>query len=53
MSVRRFISLLPASNREKPPVWPCTDPAAREEPSLDSLVPDDPAKPYDMKDLIV
>ena len=53
MSVRRFISFLPASNREKAPVWPCSDPSTREEPSLDSLVPDDPAKPYDMKELIV
>ena len=53
MSVRRFVSFLPASNREKAPVWPCDDPATREEPSLDSLVPDDPAKPYDIKELIV
>src|SRR5512145_1837389 len=53
MSVRRFISFLPASNREKAPVWPCEDPFTREEPSLDSLAPDDPAKPYDMKELIV
>ena len=53
MSVRRFISYLPASNREKAPVWPCDDPFTREEPSLDRLVPDDPAKPYDMKELIV
>ena len=53
MSVRRFISYLPASNRERAPVWPCDDPAAREEPSLDSLVPDDPVKPYDIKEAIV
>src|SRR5262245_2068567 len=53
MSARRFISFLPASNREQAPVWPCDDPAPREEPSLDSLVPDDPATPYDIKELIV
>ncbi len=52
LMLRRFINFLPASNREKPPVWPCNDPAEREEHSLDTLVPDDPNKPYDMKELI-
>ncbi len=52
LMLRRFINFLPASNREKPPVWPCNDPAEREELSLDTLVPDDPNKPYDMKELI-
>jgi propionyl-CoA carboxylase beta chain len=53
MTLRRFINFLPASNREKAPVWPCDDAFTREEASLDTLVPDDPAKPYDMKELIV
>jgi propionyl-CoA carboxylase beta chain len=52
MTVRRFVNYLPASNREKAPVWPCDDPSVREEASLDTLVPSDPAKPYDMKELI-
>ncbi len=52
LATRRFFNFLPASNREKPPVWPTQDPAEREESSLDSLVPDDPAKPYDMHELI-
>ena len=53
MMLRRFIGFLPANNREKPPVWPAQDPADRVDPSLDTLVPDNPNKPYDMKELIV
>jgi propionyl-CoA carboxylase beta chain len=53
MMLRQFISYLPSNNREKPPVWPCADGATRQEPSLDTLVPDDPTKPYDMKELVV
>ena len=49
---RRFIDFLPASNREAPPRWPTDDSAIREDPSLDTLVPDDPAKPYDIKEVI-
>ncbi len=49
---RRFVDFLPASNREQPPVWPTEDPSDRAEMSLDSLVPADPHKPYDMKELI-
>ena len=50
--VRRFIDFLPPSNREQPPIWPTKDPLDRSEPSLDTLVPGDPQKPYDMKELI-
>jgi propionyl-CoA carboxylase beta chain len=52
LQVRRFADFLPASNREKPPVRPTADSADREEPSLDTLVPTNPNKPYDMKELI-
>ncbi|MCP5072144.1 MAG: acyl-CoA carboxylase subunit beta, partial [Rhodobacteraceae bacterium] len=52
MEVRRLIDLLPQNNREKPPVRPFFDDVTREEPSLDSLVPENPNKPYDMKELI-
>ena len=52
LMLRRFVNFLPASNREKPPVWPTDDPADRVEMSLDTLIPDDPNKPYDMKELI-
>ncbi len=50
--LRRLIDFLPSSNREQPPVRPTDDPAERDEPSLDTLVPANPNKPYDMKELI-
>ena len=52
LELRRFVDFLPSSNREGPPLRPTGDPADRDDPSLDSLVPADPAKPYDMKELI-
>jgi propionyl-CoA carboxylase beta chain len=51
--LRRFMNFLPANNREKPPVTPTNDPADRMDYSLDTLVPDNANKPYDMKELIV
>ena len=52
LALRRFFDFLPSSNREKPPVRPTPDNPARVETSLDSLIPDNPNKPYDMKELI-
>ncbi len=52
LQVRRFLGFLPSSNREAPPFRPTEDPIERQEPSLDSLVPDNPNKPYDIKELI-
>ena len=52
LAVRRFMSFLPASNREGPPMLECEDPLDRVEPSLDTLVPANPNKPYDMMELI-
>ena len=51
--VRRLIGFLPLSNREKPPVREPFDEPDRDEPSLDSLVPANPNKPYDIKELIL
>ncbi len=53
MMVRRLISFIPSNNREKPPAIPPFDPTDRDDNSLDTLVPDNPNKPYDMKELIV
>ncbi len=50
--LRRFLAFLPASNLEKPPVWPTEDTAERDDFSLDTLVPANPNQPYDMKELI-
>ena len=50
--VRYLIGFLPQNNLEMPPrVEPYDDPD-REDPELDTLVPDDPSKPYDMRDVI-
>ncbi len=51
--VRRLVDFLPLNNREKPPVRPFFDDPARIEMSLDTLVPDNPNMPYDMKELIL
>ncbi|WP_172296952.1 acyl-CoA carboxylase subunit beta [Pseudoruegeria sp. HB172150] len=51
--VRRLVDFLPLSNREKPPVRPFFDTPERVEPSLDTLIPDNPNQPYDMKELIL
>ena len=53
LSLRLFFDFLPANNREAPPVWPTDDPPHRVEPSLDTLVPAEPNKPYDIKELII
>lgn len=52
LETRRLVDFLPLSNREKPPVRPTADEADRPEMSLDTLVPANPNKPYDMKELI-
>jgi len=52
LQLRRFIDFLPTSNRAKVPSRPCPDPADRAELSLDTLVPANPNKPYDMHELI-
>ena len=41
------------SNREKPPRRDSFDNPRRDEPSLDTLIPSNPNKPYDMKELIL
>jgi len=53
LQLRRFFDFLPLNNREKPPVRPTSDVAERMEPSLDTLVPDNPNQPYDIKELIL
>jgi propionyl-CoA carboxylase beta chain len=53
LQLRRFVDFLPSSNREPPPLRPTPDPVDRAEPSLDTLVPRNPNKPYDMKELIL
>ena len=52
LQVRRLIDFLPACNTSGVPVWPSFDTSERVELSLDTLVPENPNKPYDMKELI-
>ena len=51
--MRRLIDFLPASNRDGAPEWPTFDASDRVDMSLDTLIPDNPNKPYDMKELIL
>ncbi|MGD1036567.1 MAG: acyl-CoA carboxylase subunit beta [Roseiarcus sp.] len=52
LQMRRLIDFLPASNLEAPPRLPSFDDPDRIDMSLDTLVPENPNKPYDIKELI-
>jgi propionyl-CoA carboxylase beta chain len=53
LQMRRLIDFLPANNEAGVPEWPTQDDSERAEKSLDTLVPDSPNKPYDIKELIL
>jgi propionyl-CoA carboxylase beta chain len=53
LQMRRLLDFLPANYSAGAPEWPSFDDIDRIEPSLDSLVPDNPNKPYDIKELIL
>lgn len=50
--IRRLFHFLPLSNHDQVPIRETADPADRLEPSLDSLVPVHPNKPYDMREVL-
>ena len=50
--IRKVLSYLPQNNMEDPPYVANGDDPLRMEEELDSIIPDDPSKPYDMKDVI-
>ncbi len=52
MMLRELMSFMPSNNMEDPPMKPCTDDVQREDESLQEIVPDDPNKPYDIKEII-
>ena len=52
LMTREFMSYLPQSNQEYPETIECNDSIDREESALDTLVPQDPSKPYDIKEVI-
>ncbi len=49
---RKLLGFLPQNNLEEPPLVECHDPVDRRDPELDTIIPDDPQKPYDMKDVV-
>jgi propionyl-CoA carboxylase beta chain len=53
LQMRRLMDFLPSSNTSGVPELPTKDPFDRPEPSLDTLIPDNPNKPYDIKELIL
>ncbi|WP_414473959.1 acyl-CoA carboxylase subunit beta [Microvirga sp. M2] len=53
LQVRRLIDFLPANNLDGVPEFPSFDDPSRTDASLDTLIPDHPNKPYDMKELIL
>ena len=50
--IRKLLSYLPQNNLEEPPVDPCDDPIDRLEDELNSIIPENPNKPYNVKDVI-
>jgi propionyl-CoA carboxylase beta chain len=50
--IRLLLSYLPQNNLEDPPQLPTSDDRLRTDESLDSIIPEDPGKPYDMRDVI-
>jgi len=52
LQMRRLIDFLPSNNTDGVPEWPSFDDIGRVDMSLDTLIPDNPNKPYDMKELI-
>jgi propionyl-CoA carboxylase beta chain len=50
--IRELMTFLPQNNAEDPPLRPTTDPADRADPELQTVVPDQPNKPYDIKDIV-
>ena len=52
LQMRRLMDFLPSNNKSGVPVLSTRDPADRDEPSLDTLIPDNPNQPYDIKELI-
>ncbi|MBX3030825.1 MAG: acyl-CoA carboxylase subunit beta [Chloroflexi bacterium] len=49
---RRLLAHLPQNNLSDPPIVANSDPVDRRDAALDTLVPDDPGQPYDMRDVI-
>jgi acetyl-CoA carboxylase carboxyltransferase component len=51
--LRKLLGYIPQNNMETPPISPCDDPVDRIDEDLNFIVPDDPNRPYDMKEVIL
>ena len=51
-AVRELLAYLPLNNREDPPAQACSDDVSRRDDLLRTIVPDDPSKPYDMREVV-
>lgn len=51
--IKHLLGFLPSNNMETPPIVECTDPIERLDNKLNSIIPDSPNKPYDIKDVIL
>lgn len=52
MTIRELLSFLPSNNMEDAPFVPCTDDIHRQTEALQTVIPEDPNLPYDIKDII-
>ncbi len=52
MLIRKMVSFFPQNNLEETPLAPCEDPIDRIDSTLNRVIPDNPNKPYDVKDVI-
>ena len=52
LAIRELLSFLPSNNMEDAPLIPCTDDARRQAEELQTVIPEDPNIPYDIKDII-
>jgi propionyl-CoA carboxylase beta chain len=50
--IRTLVGFIPGNNVDNPPVAPSNDDEKRREPLLDTIIPDNPQKPYDMKEVV-
>jgi len=50
--IRTLLGYLPSNNLDDPPVVVSSDPINRSDEALDTIIPDNPNKPYDMKDIL-
>lgn len=52
MQIRELLGFLPSNNMEDAPIVPCNDDINRKVESLQTVIPEDPNQPYDIKDVI-